>query len=137
MTKVLEDLKRRRNAYFGAVTAFDRVQLERVAQVGTVWDFIRQRTFQVSQCSSALSGLCAQSLGSRGLRRGTQEIPVRVCIDGRESWGAVIELNSLDIGSVALVEVYSYGRGGIRVYTPGYLVARARRAIVTPLEFGC
>lgn len=139
VTKVLKDLKRRRNAYFGAVVAFDQAQLERVARVGTVWDFIRQRTFQVSGCSSALSGLCARSRGIRSLRRGTQEIPVRVCIDGRESWGAVIELNSLDIRSVALVEVYGYGRGGIRVYTPGYLVTRARAqgASATPLEFGC
>lgn len=139
VSEVLRDLRRRRNAYLGAVSVFDRVQLDRLAPFGTVWDFVRRRTFQVYECFDALSGLCTRERGRRSLRFGPREIPVRVCIDGRDSWGAVAEMRSLDIESVAMVELYSYGRGGIRIYTPGYIAssARAGRNIAPFGDFGC
>lgn len=139
VTRVLADLRRRRNAYPGSVAAFDRSQLERAAPSGSVWDFVRPRTFQVYECGSALSGLCARVRGLWSFRAGFREVPVRVCVDGRESWGAVAELNGLHVRDVSLIEIFRQGAGGIRVYTPRYLVASARggHGVAMPLEFGC
>lgn len=139
LSEVLRDLRRRRNAYFGPVSVFDRVQLERYAPFGTAWDFIRRQTMQVYECMNALSGLCTRERGRRSLRSGPRELHVRVCIDGRDSWGAVAELNSLDIESVAMIEIFGHGRGSIRVYTPGYISSSARsgRNIAAFGDFGC
>lgn len=139
VTRVLRDLEARRNAYFGPVSAVDRAELERLGRFGTAWDFVRDRVLHLYECDDALSGLCVRNRGYLALRGGPREIPLRVCIDGRESWGAAVELNSLDIRSIALVEIYSHGRGGIRVYTAGYLSTSAARSsnIATPLAFGC
>ena len=121
----------RRNAYSGATMVFDRVDLERIAPFGSVWDFVRRRAVQVFECDAAASGLCTRDRGRRS--------PVQVCVDGRESTDAVAELSSMDIQAVALVEIYAQGRGGIRVYTPWHIVISAHkgRNIATPLAFGC
>lgn len=139
ITRVLSDLKRRRNAYSGPVRAFNRAALDPASAVGTLWDFIRQSNVQLFECHSAMSGLCVPDRRYHGLRGGPREIPVRICIDGRESWGAAVELNSLDVKAVAVIEIYDHGRGGIQVFTPGYLAISARdgRSVATPTAFGC
>ena len=140
VTETLEALERRRNGYFGAVSAFDRLRLEELAGFGTVSDFVRREAHYAYPCHQSASGLCSLE------RRGRRSIPlpptqrhVRVCLDGRESWLA--ELDALDIESVALVEIYRRGRGGIRVYTPGFITAMARRgrtiSSASPPEYGC
>jgi len=136
--EVLSDLRRRRNSYWGPVTVFDRRQIERRGRIGSAWDFIRQTAPALYDCWEALSGVCVRDRGVRSLREGPREIPVHICVDGRESWSAAIELGSLDIGAVALVEIFDHGRGGIRVYTPGYVVANAvrRRNISPPIVMG-
>lgn len=127
----VRNLSRRRNAYSGANVVFDRVQLERIAPFGSVWDFLRRSAARVFECDTASSGLCTRDRGRRS--------PVQVCVDGSESTGAVAQLSSMDIQAVALIEIYGRGRGGIRVYTPWYIVTSAHkgRNIATPLVFGC
>lgn len=139
VSRVLGDLRRRRNAYPGLVDALDRTDLDRLARSGTVWDVVRMRSPWVYECASALSGLCARERGRRSLRFGPLELHVRVCVDGRESWGAPDELRGMDAASVAIVEVYEWGRGGIRIYTPGYILSTARRGRrISPFaQFGC
>lgn len=137
--EVTGDLARRRNAYPKSVSAFDQTQLKRLGRIGSVWDFVRRRAFRVYECNISLSGLCArEGRGNQSVLL-TSEIQVRVCIDGNETWGAVAELRSLDIGSVSLVEIYRDGRDGIHVYTPEYITTTARtgRRIATPVEYGC
>lgn len=121
----------RRNAYSGSLVAFDRVQLERIAPFGGVWSFLRRSAARVFECDTAASGLCTRDRG--------RQSPVQVCVDGRESMGAVAELSSMDIQTVALIEIYAQGRDGIRVYTPWYIVTSAHkgRNIATPLASGC
>jgi hypothetical protein len=134
---VLGGLRSRRNAYLGPVSAFDRTRLEEYPGA-TVWDFVRMRAPQAFACGGARSGLCVTGR-SRTFQDPYPESPVLICVDGRESWGAEGELSSLGLESVALIEIFSRGRGGIRVYTAGYLAHSARlgRSIATPLWFGC
>ena len=137
LAEVLRDLRGRRNSYLGSVMAFDRPRLERYG-AGSAWDFVSMRAPRVFECSSALSGLCMRGR-DRTFRDPFPEVPVRVCVDAWDSWGAAGELRSLDMQSVALVEIYSQGRGGIRIYTAAYLAHSAitGRNIATPLWFGC
>lgn len=148
LADVLRALRGRRNSYRGSVQAFDRARLERFAPVGSAWDFVVQRTSgNLHECdpwaldfqrwNGVRSGLCVRGRGS--FNDPSPEIPVLVCVDGWESWGAISELESLDIRNVALVEVYSRGAGGVRVYTAPYLASLASRGrrTVTPLGFGC
>ncbi len=139
VSEALRDLRRRRNAYFGPVSAFDRAELERFAAFGSVWDFVRTRTIQVYECFDALSRLCTRERGRRSLRFGPLERPVLVCIDGRESWGAVAEMSSIPIETVSMIELFRHGRGSIRVYTPGFITSSARsgRSIAPFGDFGC
>lgn len=138
VSEALEGLERRRNAFPGAVSAFDRARLERLAPVGSVWDFLRREAPYAYPCSSSMSGLCSrESRGRRSVLFAPSQDHVTLCLDGRDSW--IDEVAGMDIEAVALIEVYRHGRGGIRVYTPGYITSRARRGrtIATPLEFGC
>lgn len=136
--RVLSDMRRTRNAYQGAVNFYDRSAIERFASGGTVWDFIRLRVPGMFECATGRSGLCVTGR-SRSFQTPFPELPVRICLDGRESWLAVGELTALDIQSVSMVEIFGRGRGGIRIYTPWYLTSVASRGGVagTPVEFGC
>jgi hypothetical protein len=66
---------------------------------------------------------------------------VKVCFDGWESFSPVAELDLLPVDAVALIEIYGGGLGPpqIRVYTPGWMLLRARtgRTNVLPLGMGC
>jgi len=137
LERTFRRLERRRNAYPGAVAAYDRERLARFAGAGTAWDFVNMR-FLVFRCSVGRSGLCVRGRG-RTPQNPFAEDPVRVCVDGWESWAAVSELSSLDMSIVALVEIYGRGRGGIRIYTAGYIAssASADRNIALPFGFGC
>lgn len=138
VTELLDNLSRRRNFYEGVVGAYDRSRIERFMPVGSVWDFVRQRIPEMRECSVGWSGLCV-----RGRVRTPQnpdpQIPVLVCVDGWRSFGAVSEMESLDVQAAALVEIYGRGRGGVRVYTAGYLASQARKGQTNPapLSFGC
>ena len=136
--RVFRQLARRRNAYPGSVAAYDRERLQRLAGPGTAWDFVNMRTPGLFECSEGRSGLCVRGRGPTP-RDPYPEDPVTVCVDGWESWAAVSELGSLDMRIVSLVEIYGRGRGGIRVYTAGYLASTANlgRNFATPFGFGC
>lgn len=147
LADVFSALRRRRNSYQGSVQSFDRARLDRFAPVGTAWDFVSQRATGLHECDAwrmdfqrwngVRSGVCVR--GRATLNNPYPEIPVLVCVDGWESWGAVSELESLDIRGVAMVEIYRRGAGGVRVYTAPYLTLLASRGqtIMPPLEFGC
>lgn len=126
VSKTLEGLERRRNAFPGVVRAFDRARLEELAPFGSVWDFVRRQAPYVYPCATSMSGLCSrENRGARSVMFAPSQSPVMLCLDGRASW--LDELSGLAITSVALVEVYRHGRGGVRVYTPGYIASEARR----------
>ena len=134
INELLGDLRARRNFMWG--TALDRRQLERYGSA-TVWDVVRSRAPTVFECDEALSGLCARGRGT-SFANPFQGSPVLVCVDGWASWGAVSELGNLAVQDVALLEVYSMGRGGIRVYTPRYLASEASRgAQVSAFDGSC
>lgn len=105
LTELLGDLRGRRNSYQGSVSAFDRERLQRYAAGGSAWDFVRMRAPRVFECNSGLSGLCVRGR-SRTFRIPNPEVPVRICVDAWESWGAISELETLDVAAVALVEIY-------------------------------
>ena len=151
--RVMRDLNARRNAYGGSAFAYDSAQLNRFIPTGTVWDFVRARAPRVFECTEGRSGLCVRGRFSTwvddraGVPGGSgdaprdfapPEIPIRVCVDGRESWGAVGELMMIDAAQVAMVEIYGRGRGGIRVYSQAYVAApEQERQNIYPLELGC
>ena len=135
----LRDLERRRDAYPGSARALDKVQLERFFPIGTAWDVVRARAPRIFECTGdSRSGLCVRGR-SRTFSNPFPEIPVLVCVDAWQSFAAVSELESLDVQQVALVEIYSGGSGGVRVYTAPFLASSARtgRDISAPLQFGC
>jgi len=138
LAEVFRDLRGRRNAYQGAVRAFDREQLTRLAPAGSAWDFIRRMAPRVFECSSSRSGLCMRGRDVT-FRNPFPEVPILVCVDSWESWGASSELSSLDMSSVAMVEIFSQGRGSIRLYTGQYLAHSAvtGRNVALPMWFGC
>jgi hypothetical protein len=148
LADVFRALRGRRNSYRGSVQFFDRERLDRFAPVGSAWDLVVQRTSgNLHECdpwaidfqrwNGVRSGLCVR--GRATITDPFPQVPVLVCVDGWESWGAVTELESLDIRSVAMVEIYSRGAGGVRVYTGPYLSSLASRGqrTITPLGFGC
>ena len=69
--------------------------------------------------------------------------PVRtltVCVDGWRSTAPILELSSIDIRSVALIELYDIS--GIKLYTDGWMEARAAAGRVsvfpdTPFGLSC
>lgn len=134
VTKVLNQLRSRRNAYFGSVSVLDRRALERSG--GTVFDLLRARIPAMFECTEGLSGLCVRGRGV-SFQGGVPAVPLHVCVDSWESYGAASELGMLDVRDVALLEIYSMGRGGVRVYTPTYLASAAirGRSVVNP--YGC
>jgi hypothetical protein len=140
VAELFRDLRRRRNASAGSVMAFDAARLDRLGRVGTAWDLISSSLPRLFECSASRSGLCVPGRGVT-FRNPVVEASVLVCVDGRESWGAVSELQSLDLRAVSLVEIFNRGAGdgGIRVYTPAYMTrsARTRRNLAFPVEFGC
>ncbi|MGE0159334.1 MAG: hypothetical protein AB7T31_07955 [Gemmatimonadales bacterium] len=132
--RLLNSLRSRRNASPTPVQAFDRARLDELAPAGSVWDFVSTRS-RMRECDAfprtrfgnggqtlqewwrARSGLCGPGGGA-----------VLVCIDGWDSWAAISELSSMDIRSVALVEIFGGRRGGaIRVYTARYLLSVASK----------
>ena len=134
LTELLSDLRGRRNFLWG--TALDRAQLERYGGA-SVWTVVRSRAPMLFECNEALSGLCARSRATSFVNQSSGD-PILVCVDGWPSWGAVSELDNLDVRDVALLEVYQMGRGGIRVYTPRYLATTARRGGgVSPFDTSC
>ena len=121
------------------MTVFDRARLTRFGAGGSALDFVRLRLPLLFECNTGLSGLCVPGRG-RSFRSTNPEDPLRICVDAWESWGASSELQSLDMQAVALVEIYSRGRGGIRLYTAAYLAASAsarRNVAAKPLWWGC
>lgn len=138
VTELLTELRRRRNFYDGSIQVLDRPALSRIMPVGSAWDLVRQRVPRLFECSEGLSGICLPGR-TRTFEDPDPKIPVLVCVDGWRSFGAIGELENLPIQSVSMVELYSRGRGGIRVYTAPYLAhaARTNRFIATPLRFGC
>jgi hypothetical protein len=140
LDELFQELRSRRNSYSGSVTAFDKARLDDLQPSGSVWDLIVTRGYGLQDCNPGAggrSGLCLR--GRPSINDPYPQIGVLVCIDGWESWSAITELESLDIRQVALVEIYGRARGGIRVYTAGYLASSSHRgrSIVTPLRFGC
>jgi hypothetical protein len=138
LERTLRGLARRRNAYPQSVSAYDGERLQRLAGPGTAWDFVNTRVPGMRDCSIGRSGLCVRGRGPT-FQNPFPEVPITVCVDGWESWGAVSELGSLDMSIVSLVEIYNRGREGIRIYTAGYIASAARtgRNIAAPLAFGC
>ena len=137
VTRMVLDLQRRRNSYQGAVRVLDRTRMEGYTDGTTAWDLIRQRVPTLLECDSR-SGLCMRGR-ARTIRNPFPIVPVFVCVDQWQSFGAIAELDRLSQLDIAMIEIYSRGRGGIRVYTTEYLAhaARTGRFIATPLGFGC
>lgn len=133
LTQVFTQLENRRNAYPYSVATYDRDVLEGSFAYGSAWEFLKSRLPDMYECAISLSGLCvgdpvlafdARSLTDRAPPR--DHDPLQVCIDGIESTAAIQELRTIGIHRLALVEVYRGGRGGVRVYSTGYLMASAR-----------
>lgn len=152
IARLVTGLDNRRNAYPGSVQAFDRARLDRFAAAGSVWDFVNSRT-RLRECDAfgepevydpnrlgvgnvmlhewmrRRSGICNIDGGG-----------VSVCVDGWDSWAAMTELESMDIRSVAIVEIFGRrGSGGSRIYTARYLLSMASRgrSLFAPIELGC
>ena len=138
LTQVLDGLRRRRAAYGGTVTTVDHEGLRVYAAGRSLLDYIQMTIPGIFYCGSGRSGLCVPGR-DRTFRSQSTDVAVRVCIDSWESWGADSELETLPIESVAMVEIYSRGRGGIRVYTSGYLASTAASGsiISRAVDFGC
>lgn len=135
--RVFRELERRRNIYPGAVAAYDAERLRSLASTGTAWDFVRVRAPGLFQCSLGRSGLCVRGR-SPTLANPDPQVPVVVCIDGWATWAAASELATLDMRIVSLIEIFSRGRGGIRVYTGRYLASVATIGdISTPFGLAC
>jgi hypothetical protein len=145
--RVFRQLRARRNSFQGNVMAFDRTRIDRLSRVGTAWDFVVSRVSSLYECDGFTgpperwlanrSGVCVR--GRSTINDPYPEIPVLVCVDGFTSFAAVSELGTIDIRDVGLVEIFSRGRGSIRVYTSRYLASAAGtgRNLATPLWFGC
>jgi len=146
--RMFRDLRARRNAFQGSVMAFDHARIQRFGQVGTAWDFVVARASGLHECDgfgdrsperwlASRSGVCVR--GRPSINDPYPEIPVLVCVDGFESFAAISELETIDIRTVGLIEIFARGRGSVRVYTSRYLAASAGtgRNIATPLWFGC
>lgn len=119
---LLEDFARRRNANPGAV--LDRMWLDRFARgYGTVWDLVRSRVPRVSLCPWDSGQLCVPGR-VRTFRNPFPLHPLMVCVDGVRSLSSKEDLENLPVQTVALIELH--GRSGVKVYTPGWVVSRAR-----------
>ena len=138
LTELVENLERRRNFYPSTMRAFDRTLLERFGTGESVLDFVRTRKPWIIQCDSDLSQMCVRGRG-RSFRNLNPQNPVLVCVDGFRSFSPFLELASLSIQSVALVELYGSRGSQVRVYTAHWMASRARkgRTNVVPLFFGC
>lgn len=137
LEELLGDMKGRRAAYAGAVSVMDRTRLERFGDM-TLWDLIRTRVPSLWPCDEGWSGLCARGRGGT-IENPNPIAPVHVCIDDQRSWAAIADLEDLTAEDVSVVEIYGRGHGGIRVYTPRFIVLSARdgRNITAPLASGC
>ncbi|MEQ1857098.1 MAG: carboxypeptidase regulatory-like domain-containing protein [Longimicrobiales bacterium] len=147
---LLDRLRARRRGYDGSVIALDKAFLNSRWPIGTAWDVVVARA-PVFECDSIeaseqwpfiKSDLCVRGRRTRRFNDpllGLPGVPVLVCIDQWESWGAASELSTLDVSQIALIEIYARGYGGIRVYTSRYLASSAGsgRNIATPVWIGC
>ena len=138
LTVLLKNLENRRRAYPSAMNAFYRTQLERWAPLGTVLDFVLTRKPFIRGCYYDPFEMCVSGRG-RTFRNLNPENRVLVCVDGWKSYSPFGELGNLPIQSVALVELYGSRSSQVRVYTLQWMLshARAGRAMITPLYWGC
>lgn len=140
VNELMRNLERRRVGFAGPARGFDKDEIDRLGEAGSVWGFVRRLTFAyVEECFDSRSGLCYRAMARRSARPQIDRLPIMVCIDGRRSWQAVSELEYLDLRDVALIELYDQGRKGIFVFTAPYIRSRADRGrlAVRPLAFRC
>lgn len=137
LSELVENLERRRNAYAHAMRAFDRVDLDRLASVGSIADFVHRSVPWLRTCGSDPFHMCVPGR-SRTIANPNPQITVTICLDGRKAFFE--ELEALPGDLVVLVEIY----GGIRpkrvsVYTRRWMLSSARngRTNVTPYIMGC
>jgi hypothetical protein len=135
LAQLVEGLENRRNAVPYAVRAFDRGALDRLAQPGSVYDFLRIRVPTMRFCDRDPFQLCVPSR-FRSFTRVAPQRQLMVCVDEWRSFVPSTELQTTSIDAVALVEIYP---GEIRVYTRQWLLNRAGagRTRLTPLIMGC
>lgn len=134
LTELLDHLEARRNAYPGAMNAFDQTDLNRFALGGSVSDFLELRVPRLAPCRDDAFRVCVPGRG-RTFRDLSPERSVIICLDGRLAF--FDELEGLSVYSVALVEVYggSIRPSRISVYTGDYMVGRARRGHTMVIPF--
>lgn len=101
-------------------------------------DFVRARKPFITECNSDSTQMCVRGRGRTFTNLNPQN-GVLVCVDGFRSFSPFLELGSLSIESVALVELYGFRGDQVRVYTAQWMASRARngRTNVVPLFFGC
>jgi len=138
LTVLIENLERRRNFYPSAMRGMDRTQLERFGTGLSVLDLVRLRKPFIFRCDSDFTQMCVRGR-ARTFRNPNPQNRVLVCVDGFRSFSPFLELSTLSIGGVALVELYGSTGGQVRVYTAQWMLSRARtgRTNVVPLRFGC
>jgi hypothetical protein len=132
---LVESLENRRNSYPGAVRAFDRPRLDRLAQPGSVFDFLSTRIPRLTYCDRDAFRLCVHGR-FRTFQDPRPLVPLTVCVDEWTSFLPAGELRNISMESVSLVEIYP---GQVRVYTTDWMLSRARRqrTRVMPLQMGC
>lgn len=137
LSELVQNLERRRNAYAHAMSAFDRADLDRLASVGSIADFVHRRVPRLRPCSSDPFHMCGP--GRPNFRGPHPRVPVTICLNGRVAFFE--ELEALPSDLVVLVEIYG---GGMRpkrvsVYTRRWMISSARkgRTNVTPYIMGC
>lgn len=137
LEEVLGDMRRRRAAYPRAVTVLDRTRLEQLGDM-TLWDIVRTRVPTLWPCDESWSGLCVRGRGGT-IENPSPVAPVQVCIDDRRSWAAVEDLEAMTANDISVLEIFGRGQGGIRIYTPRFIVLSVRdgRNITAPLASGC
>jgi hypothetical protein len=117
------NLRNRRNAYWGSMRAYDRSWLDRFAPTGSAYDLLREKMVGSFPCPDDSMELCFRSR-SVTIRTGDVYPPAKitVCLDGRNAIAA--ELFSILIDDIALFEIY--GRQGVKVYTQDWTLWSAR-----------
>lgn len=135
VSELIDRLENRRNSFPGPVRSFDRAGLERLAQPGSAYDFLRIRVPRLTFCDHDPFQLCLPGR-FRNFGNLNPQVQVSVCVDDWKSFVPSSELQTLPIEAVSLVEIYP---GEIRVYTTQWMLSRARRGRtrVLPLIMGC
>jgi hypothetical protein len=132
---LVDNIENRRNSYPGPVRAFDRPRLDRLAQPGSVYDFLSSRIPRLTFCDRDAFRLCVYGR-FRTFRDPRPLVPLEVCVDEWTSFLPAAELRNISMQSVSLLEIYP---GHVRVYTTDWMLSRARRqrTRVMPLQMGC